>query len=62
MMTRKHFEALAAIYRAQMTNPTVPSDARIALIANANSQADFFETVNPLFDREKFLTACGMGL
>ena len=60
-MTKKHFEAIASIFRSQMTNPTVPSEARIALFANANMQADFFETVNPRFDREKFLTACGLG-
>lgn len=60
-MTRKHFEAIAKIFHTQITNPTVPAEARQALYANANMQADYFVTVNPLFDRAKFLTACGMG-
>jgi hypothetical protein len=59
-MTKTHFEAIAASFKARMTNPTVPSDARVALIALANSQADLFQEWNPRFDRDKFLTACGM--
>lgn len=58
-MTRKHFEAIAEIFRAQMTNPTIPSEARQALIANACMQADYFETQNSNFDRLRFFRACG---
>jgi len=58
-MTRKHFEAIAATFAERMANPTVPSEARQALIAVAHSQADYFATINPNFDRKHFLTACG---
>lgn len=59
MMTRKDFEAFAGIFKRQVTNPTVPAPARIALFATANMQADYFASQNPRFDRQKFLTACG---
>ena len=59
-MTKSHFIEIARIFRSQMDNPTVPTEARIALIANANMQADLFEAINPHFDRDLFLTACGM--
>jgi hypothetical protein len=52
-MTRKHFEAMAAI-TAKISN-----DQTRSFVAHA--QADYFATVNPLFDRQKFLTACGLG-
>lgn len=61
MMTRKHFEALAAINKQMMDNPTVPSDSKITLIAVSHLQANFFASENPNFDRQKFLTACGVG-
>lgn len=59
MMTKKHFEAIAAAFHASLTNPTVPSEARVALIAMAHTQADIFAGANPNFDRQRFLTACG---
>lgn len=58
-MTKKHFEALAAIFRTQVDNPTVPSESRVTLFATASMQADYFATQNPNFDRERFMTACG---
>lgn len=60
-MTRKHFEAMARII----------NDNRLAAV-NANSldgvnyvyataldMVGYFASQNPLFDRQRFLTACG---
>lgn len=52
MMTRKHFQALAAI-TASISNPTTRAFV-------ANGQADYFETVNPNFDRDRYLAAAGV--
>lgn len=59
-MTKKHFEAIAAMFAKRMGNPTIPSEARQALIALANEQADYFAAENPRFNRAMFLTACGL--
>jgi hypothetical protein len=48
-MTKKHFTAIAKILN------TTTQRANIA-----RSLADYFETENPNFDRERFLTACGI--
>ena len=59
-MTKKDFEAIAANYKRQLTNPTVPSEARVALIANAYMFADVAGDANPRFDRDRFLAASGI--
>lgn len=51
-MTRKHFEAIAAIIDAQR-------DIGVEIQGTANELAAFFATENPNFDRERFLKACG---
>lgn len=51
-MTRKHFEAIAEIIRA------IPED--VSRSTAAHDLADYFETQNPLFDRRRFLIACGL--
>lgn len=62
-MTRKHFEAIALIIK----NARIPNaaagfddgfDAGVEDVAT--SLADYFAGENPRFDREKFLTACGI--
>lgn len=60
MMSRKDYEVVATEFIGRMANPTVPSESRQTLIALANSLADRFAEDNPRFDREKFLTACGV--
>lgn len=50
-MTRKHFEAIAAIIKN-----TLVTDRREA---TATAMADYLATQNPNFDRGRFLTACG---
>lgn len=51
-MTKKHFVALAAI-TAEINN-----DATRRFVAEG--QADYFATLNPHFDRDRFLKACGL--
>lgn len=54
-MTKKHFEAIAAIFG---TRPFAGKVAEVNVIAY--DLADYFASVNPNFDRSKFLDACGM--
>ena len=46
-MTKKHFEAIAAILKAH--------DAPLALVMEL---AAYFATTNPNFDAERFVKAC----
>jgi len=57
-MTKKNFEAIAKILNADRA---VSRDAQEAAKVRciALSLSDYFLSVNPLFDRQKFLTACG---
>jgi len=52
-MTRKHFQAVADALRVSDAPPDAVRDIALAL-------ADVFAGQNPLFDRERFLTACGV--
>ena len=64
-MTKKHFEAIAAIIKSDLdalsdvSGPAAES-AREACENIAVGMADYFASENPRFDREKFLTACGV--
>ena len=69
-MTRKHFEAIAAALRFNVTaarsfqqhNPGEVADAVLA--AHTLSAQDMARTLaqfNPNFDRSRFLVACGVG-
>lgn len=56
-MTKKHFEAIAALIR-----PTADPDnpVEVEVIRNlAERMAAMFARENPRFDRDQFLTACG---
>lgn len=55
-MTKKHFEAIAAILSE------VHDDYRHdgAVDAMASRMADYFKSQNPRFDRDQFLAACGV--
>lgn len=56
-MSKKDFEAIAAII-AEIRND-YPQQGDIIPDAVSARLADHFATVNPRFDRQKFLTACG---
>ena len=65
-MTKRHFEAIAQTLRDEF-EATLPSadpafirGAAYALEETAKSLADYFARINPNFDRDKFLTACGL--
>ena len=58
-MTRKHFEALAAINKARVEHYSTTESDRVLLYTLISEQASVFQSINPNFDRQKFLTACG---
>jgi hypothetical protein len=70
-MTRKHFEAIAALInerRESIKTETAAaagydegyfSGADTMLLDMANDLANYFIGENPLFDEQRFLTACG---
>lgn len=59
-MTRKDFEALAAIIAAAMKEAPSMADPQTALAFVANRTADHCQTRNQHFDRARFLAACGV--
>lgn len=58
-MSRKHFIAIAAAIKALRQGADPEHLYPIDRVAEA--LADTFENFNPVFDRERFLTACGVG-
>ena len=56
MLTRKVFEAQAAIIKKHL-----PKVGREFSFEMASSIADYFAGENPRFDRERFFEACGLG-
>lgn len=63
-MTKRHFEAIARMLRERVEFPdgTIDFDSgyRMATRHIAFDLADYFEEQNPRFDRQRFLTACGI--
>lgn len=61
-MTRKHFEAIAAIIatRVPFADPKHEEWAAAAVAELAENLAGYFATENPNFDRHRFLKACGL--
>lgn len=55
-MTKKHYEAIAAAFRAYIATNTGANIARPI----AKDLADYFATDNKNFDRTRFLQACGI--
>lgn len=58
-MTKKHFEAIAAINKSRVEHYDTTESDRVVLYTLISEQADYFANKNPRFDRDKFLTACG---
>lgn len=56
-MTRKDFQFFADMIRREAE--TYEHD-KATLASIAETMATYFEVVNPRFDNEKFMTACGM--
>lgn len=57
-MTRKHFEAIAAVLASNMARGNQREQLR--LVAVADELAREFSQVNPRFDRRKFMLAAGV--
>ena len=64
MLTKKHYKAIAKIVKSRYTSydPYDPEEDNMAYgIENLMwSLADYFAKDNPQFDKNKFLTACGL--
>jgi len=54
-MTKKHYTAIASIMLSESMNTPYGYRKEIS-----NKLANFFEQDNPKFDRERFLSACGI--
>ncbi|MDP1614798.1 MAG: hypothetical protein Q8L68_03285 [Methylococcales bacterium] len=65
-MTKKHFKAIAEIISKQVSDWTVAEETEFGEGYNtatehlAQGLADYLATQSPLFNREKFLKACGL--
>ena len=57
-MTKKDFILIAAALKA--TQPSYAARAQVAHDITINAIADALATTNPLFDRARFLAACGV--
>lgn len=57
-MTKKHFIAIANIIKCELEKWQAESLHAHYNASMAEKIADYFETVNPLFDRERFMNAC----
>ena len=58
-MTRKDFRAIAEIVNRASTNANGYKPVVFAIVDITEEIADYLATTNPLFDRKKFLSACG---
>ena len=61
MFTKQHFEAIARYLRPYIdsTYLQTPKEREVATKI-AIDLASYFETQNPRFDKDKFLTACNV--
>jgi hypothetical protein len=58
MLTRQHFELIAATIASEKVKPMTDAE-RVRLQNLACRFADQFEANNPRFNRERFINACG---
>ena len=61
-MSRKHFEAIARTIRYELdaAEGNFEPIGRAAMVELTKQLASTFAGFNPAFDRERFLTACGI--
>ena len=57
-MTKKHFIAIAAILNGELRDFGFSESQSGAIHSIAHELADYFQTINPNFDKERFITAC----
>ncbi len=58
-MTKKHFEAIASIIECNLVGKHIATPEK-QLENLAEDLADYFQTIEPRFKRDRFLTACGI--
>lgn len=58
-MTKKHFVAIAAAFKRQQQAITLTNEEHRMLKAIALELCAAFKAVNPLFDKARFMAACG---
>jgi hypothetical protein len=58
-MTRKDYELIAAVFKAQRTE-YILEHHKYAVESAVLDMADALAAENPRFDRERFLAACGV--
>lgn len=56
----KHYKAIAAIIKDQHTQSDPMRFRKLLASETADDLANFFVSDNPQFDRDKFMTACGI--
>jgi len=63
MFTKKHYKAIAEIIREEYhgnNGPDGTTTEQYVCRNIASGLAGYFATDNPLFDRKKFMIACGL--
>lgn len=60
IMTKKHFKAIAEIIKRHCDLQNIDSAVEETVCDIISDLSDFLATTNPLFDRTKFLDACGI--
>ena len=62
MFSEQHYIAIANIIKdLRQPNPTQPGYTVVDTRSLTARLADLFKNDNPLFDRNKFIKACGIG-
>jgi hypothetical protein len=59
-MSRKHYVAIAAAFRAQLSPVPASAEAVACVASLALDLARVFENDNSAFDKARFLAACGV--
>ena len=57
-MSKKHFKAIAEVFKSEMASASPSEDAVLRRLAG--EMARICAATNANFDRERFLTACGL--
>lgn len=59
-MHKRHYVAIAAIFKRKLSDPYPQSDTRTAVLRDvADELAAVLKQENSLFDTDKFMSACG---